>query len=102
MLVCGCGNKLKCTYEEVYDDIKISNSVVFDFKNNTYKSKDIMIFKSNEEATSYFKDVEDYVEEYNLILEQNKIISELEEKLTTNASKKEIKKQYESYDYKCK
>ena len=101
ILTTGCGNKLKCTYEETYDDIKIKNSITFNFKDNTYKSKDTMIFKTNSEAEGYFKDVEEYKEEYNLIIIDNKIVSELSGKIDSK-TKKEVKKQYESYSYKCK
>ena len=102
LLTVGCGNKLKCSYKETFDDIKIDNSITFNLKNNTYESKDIMVFKTSVEAKEYFKDVEDYIEEYNLVLNDNKIISELSGKLDSNKTKKELKKQYQSYDYTCK
>ena len=73
LLVCGCSKKLTCTYELDYEDIEINNKIIFNFKDNTYKQKDIMTFEDEEAATDYFKDVEEYKEEYNLILEKNKI-----------------------------
>lgn len=102
MLVCGCSNKLTCTYEEDYEDVNIDNKIVFNFEDNTYEQKDVMTFTDNESASDYFKDVEDYVEEYNLILEKNKIISELSGEIKLDGTEDEIKEQYESYDYKCK
>ena len=57
----GCGKKLTCTYKEDYEDIKINNKIVFDFKNNTYKEIDTMVFKENNEASEYFKDISDYI-----------------------------------------
>lgn len=102
LCVCGCGNKLTCTYEENYEDVKIKNKITFNFKDNTYKQIDKMIFEDEDAAKNYFKDVEDYVEEYNLKLNGKTIVSELSDEIKLNADKKEIKKQYESYDYKCK
>ena len=102
LLLCGCSNKLSCTYEEDYEDIQIRNKIVFNFKDNTYEQKDTMVFEDNESASNYFQDIEDYVDEYNLILEKNKIISELSGEIKLDATQKEIKEQYESYDYKCK
>lgn len=96
----GCGKKLTCTYEENYEDIKIRNKIVFNFKDNTYKQIDKMIFQDEESAKKYFEDVSDYIQEYNLVLENNIIKSELEE--TFSKEKEELKKQYESYEYKCK
>ena len=61
-----------------------------------------MVFKTSDDAKEYFKDVEDYIEEYNLVLNDNKIISELSGKLEDKKSKRELKKQYQSYDYTCK
>lgn len=101
-MLCGCSKKLTCTYKEEYEDININNKIVFNFKDNTYKQEDIMVFKDNESATSYFNDIDAYIEEYNLILEQNKIISQLDGEIKLEATKEEIKQQYESYDYKCK
>lgn len=102
LCVCGCGNKLTCTYEEKYEDVQIKNKITFNFKDNTYKQMDKMIFKDENDAKDYFKDVEDYVEEYNLKLEGKTIVSNLEDEIKLDAGKKEIKEQYESYDYKCK
>jgi len=98
--VSGCGKKLTCTYEENYEDIKIRNKTVFNFENNTYQQIDKMIFQDNESAKDYFDDVSDYIEEYNLVLNDNVIVSELEDSFSKE--KEEIKEQYESYDYKCK
>lgn len=102
LLVCGCSKKLTCTYETNYDDVKISNKTVFNFKNNTYEQKDVMEFLDDESASSYYKDIEEYKDEYNLVLEKNKIISELSGEIKLDATKEEIQEQYESYDYKCK
>ena len=102
MFCSGCGKKLICTYKINYEDIKIDNKIVFNLKNNTYSEKDVMVFKSEEEASDYFKDIKDYVEEYNLALDKNQIISSVNGKLENKKQKKELKTQYESYDYKCK
>lgn len=101
LLACGCSKKLTCTYELEYEDVEIDNKIVFDLKNNTYKEKDVMTFEDEEDAKEYFKDVEEYVEEYNLVLEKNKIVSELEGDIE-KTTKKELKEKYEGYDYKCK
>ena len=101
-LVCGCSKKLTCTYELEYDDIDIKNKIIFNFKDNTYEQKDIMIFEDKEDALEYFEDVSEYQQEYNLVLEKNKIISELNGEIKLDATKDQLKKQYESYDYKCK
>ena len=102
LMCCGCGKKLSCTYKETYEDIEINNKIVFNLKDNTYSEKDMMVFKDDDEARDYFKDIEDYVEEYNLTLDKNKIISNMNGELESNKNKKDLKKQYESYDYKCK
>lgn len=102
LLVCGCSNKLTCTYELEYDDIQIENKIVFNLKDSTYKEKDVMIFEDEESASEYFNDIQDYIEEYNLILEKNKIISELDGEMEEEMTKKELKEKYESYDYKCR
>lgn len=102
LMVCGCSKKLTCTYEQEYEDISINNKIVFNFEDNTYKQEDIMVFKDNESASNYFKDIDAYVEEYNLVLEQNKIISELNGQIKLEGTKDEIKEQYEGYDYTCK
>lgn len=102
LLACGCSKKLTCTYEQKYEDISINNKIVFNFKDNTYKQEDVMVFKDNESASDYFNDIDALVEEYNLVLEQNKIISELDGKINLKGTKEEIKEQYEDYNYVCK
>ena len=101
-MFCGCSNKLVCTYKETYEDVKISNKITFDFKNNTYKQIDTMKFKTNKLASDYYKDIDEYKDEYNLVLKDNLITSTIENEIKLNGTKKEIKEQYESYDYKCK
>lgn len=101
VLICsGCGKKLTCTYKEDYDDIKIDNKIVFNFKDNTYNELDVMVFNSNESAKDYYNDISDYIEIYNLELSDNKIISNISGEISK--TKKELKEQYESYDFKCK
>ena len=102
LLVCGCSKKLTCTYEQEYEDISINNKIVFNFNDNTYKQEDVMVFKDSESASGYFKDIDAYVEEYSLVLEQNKIISHLDGQIKLDGTKEEIKQQYEDYDYVCK
>lgn len=102
LLVCGCSKKLTCTYEVEYEDIEINNKIIFNFKDNTYEQKDVMIFEDEEDALKYFKDVEEYKKEYNLVLEKNKIISNLNGEIKLDPTREELKKQYESYNYKCK
>ena len=102
MFLCGCSNKLTCTYETNYEDIEIVNKIIFDFKEEKYDQIDKMIFEDSISASNYFKEVEDYKEEYNLVLEDNIIISEIEDVIKLEGDKKRIKEQYESYDYKCK
>ena len=87
LLVCGCSKKLTCTYEQEYEDIKINNKIIFDFEKETYEQKDIMIFEDKDSAEEYFKDIEEYVDEYNLRLENNKIISELNGEIKLDANK---------------
>ena len=101
LLVCGCSKKLTCTYEEEYEDININNKIVFNFKNNTYDQKDIMTFKDEESAAKYFDDIDEFIEEYNLVLNENEIISELSGEIKLEAGKDELKEQYESYNYSC-
>lgn len=101
LLSSGCGKKLTCTYKESYEDIKINNRIVFNLKNNTYSQVDTMVFKTSEEAEDYFKDIEEYISEYNLTLKNNKIISNLDGNIE-GKTKKELKNQYESYEYTCK
>lgn len=102
LFVCGCSKKITCTYKFEYEDVKINNKIIFNLKDNTYKQKDIMIFIDEESAVNYFNDIEDYIEQYNLVLEKNKIISELSGEIPSKETKKEIKERYESNDYKCK
>lgn len=102
LLLCGCSSRLVCTYKETYDDIKIKNKITFDFKNKEYTQVDTMTFKSKDDAQKYYDDIEEYKEEYNLVLKNNKIVSEIEDKLSLTGNKKEIKMQYESYGYKCR
>ena len=101
-LVCGCSKKLTCTYELEYEDVEIKNKIIFNFKENTYEQKDVMVFEDEEEAKEYFEDVKEYQQEYNLVLEKNKIISELNGEIKLDATREELKEQYESYEYKCK
>ena len=93
---------MTCTYEEEYDDVKIQNKITFDFEKEKYEQIDKMIFETKESAKDYFEDVSEYIEEYNLKLEENKIISNISDTIKLDATKKEIKKQYESYGYKCR
>ena len=102
ILLSGCGSKLTCTYKETYEDVKIKNKITFYFKDKKYKQRDTMTFKTSSDAEKYFSDIDEYREEYNLLLEKNKIVSEIEDKMTLSGNKSEIKKQYESYGYKCK
>ena len=60
----------------------------------------MMVFKNSDEASDYFNDISDYIEEYNLILNDNKIISNLSGEIS--GDKKELKEKYESYDFKCR
>ena len=98
----GCGKKLTCTYKENFDDIKIINKIMFNFKDNTYNKIDIMVFKNTDDAIEYFNDINEYQEEYNLVLNNNKIISNTTGDIKLDGSIEDIKKQYKSYDYKCK
>lgn len=100
--LCGCSKKLVCTYKVDYEDIKINNKIEFNLKDNTYKEIDKMIFEDEDEALEYFEDIEEYVEDYNLRLEDNVIISEIEDAYSTDKTKKDLKEQYEGYDYKCR
>ena len=102
IFICGCSNKLVCTYSEKYEDVRIKNKIIFDFKTNKYKQIDTMEFKNEESAKEYFEDIDEYKDEYNLELIKNKIMSKIEENLKIDSSLKEIKEQYESYDYICK
>ena len=102
LFLCGCTNTLTCTYETNYEDIEIVNKIVFDFEEEIYEQTDKMIFEDSISAASYFKEIEDYKEEYKLVLEENKIISNITGVIKLDGDKKKIKEQYESYDYKCK
>lgn len=101
-LVCGCGNKLKCTYSENYEDIKISNSIEFNFKTNEYEQIDKMTFKTKKDAEEYFDDIKEYIEEYNLVLNDKEIVSKIKKQMEEDLTKNELKKRYESYDYRCR
>ena len=103
ILLCGCNkNKLTCNYETMYEDIEIKNKIVFNFKDETYKQIDKMIFEDSISASKYYKEIEDYKDEYNLVLQDNIIISEIVDEIKLDGDKEDIKEQYESYDYKCK
>ena len=99
MLCIGCGKKLTCTYKQNYEDVEINNKIVFNFDSNTYTQTDTMVFKESSEASKYFKDIYEYIDEYNLILKDNKIVSELSGII--DKTRKELKNRYEGYDYKC-
>ena len=102
LFLCGCSNKLTCSYETVYEDIEIKNKIVFNFEDETYKQIDKMIFDDSISASKYYNEIEEYKDEYNLKLEDNIIISEITDIIKLDGDKKKIKEQYESYDYKCK
>ena len=102
LFLCGCSNKLSCTYKTNYEDIKIENKIVFNFEEDIYEQVDKMIFEDSISAANYFKEIEDYKEEYKLVLEENKIISNITDVIKLDGDKQKIKEQYESYDYKCK
>ena len=102
LIVCGCKNKMICIHEEKYDNIKIINKAIFNFKSNNYKTIDTMIFESEKEAQDYFNDIRDYEKEYNLILNENQIVSELNYDIDKKDTKRTLKQKYEAYDYKCK
>lgn len=100
--LCGCTNTLTCTYKTNFGDIEIVNKIVFDFDKETYEQIDKMIFSDSISASSYFKEIEDYKEEYNLLLTNNEIISNINDIIKLDGDKQKIKEQYESYNYKCK
>lgn len=102
LILCGCSKKLECSYIEDYEDIKIRNKIIFNYKNNTYNEIDTMIFKDEETAKEYFKDIEEYEKEYNLKLEKNIITSNLSGDIKIDKDKKTTKEKYQSYGYKCK
>lgn len=102
LFLVGCSNKLSCSYETVYEDIEIKNKIVFNFKTDTLEQVDKMIFEDSVSASKYFSEIEEYKEQYNLILEDNIIVSKIVDDIKLAGDKEKIKKQYESYDYKCK
>lgn len=102
LFLCGCTNKLTCTYSNNFEDIEIKNKIIFNFDDNTYEQIDKMIFSDSISAASYYNEIIDYEEEYNLNLEDNIIVSKLNGQITLNGEKDEIKKQYEGYEYKCR
>ena len=61
-----------------------------------------MIFEDSVSASNYYKEIEEYKNDYNLRLEENMIISEIVDEIKLDGDKEDIKEQYESYDYKCK
>ena len=102
LFLCGCSNKLSCTYKTNYEDIKIDNKIVFNFEEDIYEQVDKMILEDSISASKYYSDIEDYKDEYNLKLEDNIIISEIKDEIKLDGDKNKIKEQYESYDYECK
>lgn len=102
IFLCGCSNKLTCNYETEYEDVEIKNKIVFNFETDTLEQVDKMIFEDSISASSYYSEIEEYKDEYNLKLEDNMIISEITDEIKLDGTKEEIKQQYESYDYKCK
>lgn len=102
LFLSGCGNKLTCTYETEYENILIKNKITFDFDEDKLKQVDKMIFDNSIDASNYYKEIEEYKEEYNLILEENQIISNISDTIKLDGDKQDIKEQYESYDYRCK
>lgn len=98
----GCSNKLTCTYKEKYEDVTIKNKIIFDFKKNTCKQVDKMIFKDKSTASKYYEDISEYIDEYNLVLKNNIISSNLLDTIKLDGDKKTLKEQYENYGYKCK
>ena len=102
LFLCGCSNKLTCNYETEYEDIEIKNKIVFNFETNTLQQVDKMIFEDRISASNYYNEIDDYKDEYNLKLEDNIIVSEITDEIKLDGDKDQIKKQYQSYDYKCK
>ena len=37
LFLCGCSNKLTCTYKEIYEDVKIVNKIKINFNDKIYK-----------------------------------------------------------------
>lgn len=102
LFLCGCSNKLSCTYETVYEDIEIKNKIVFNFKTDKLEQVDKMIFEDSISASKYYNEIEEYKDEYNLCLDENTIVSKIIDDIKLDGDKEKIKKQYEGYDYKCK
>lgn len=102
LFLCGCSNKLVCNYETEYENIKIKNKITFNFKTEKLEQVDKMIFEDSISASKYYDEIESYKEEYNLNLEDNIIVSHIVDDIKLNGDKEKIKKQYESYDYKCR
>ena len=102
LFLCGCSNKLSCTYQTAYEDIEIKNKIVFDFKNDKLHQVDKMILEDSISASKYYNEIEEYKDEYNLSLEDNIIVSKIIDDIKLDGDKQKIKEQYESYDYKCK
>lgn len=102
LTLCGCSKKLECNYKEDYEDIKIRNKIIFNYKDNTYNEIDKMIFKDEKSAKEYFEDIKDYKNEYNLSLDKNTITSNLTGEIKIDGDRTSTKEKYESYGYKCK
>lgn len=102
LTLCGCSKKLECSYSEDYEDIKIRNKIIFNYKDNTYNEIDKMIFNDEKSAKEYFEDIEEYKKEYNLKLDKNIITSNLTGDIKIDKDKKSTKEKYQSYGYKCK
>ena len=103
LFLCGCSNdKLVCNYETEYENIKIKNKIVFNFKTDKLEQVDKMIFEDSISASKYYSEIEEYKDEYNLSLEENIIVSKIIDDIKLDGDKEKIKDQYESYDYKCK
>jgi len=102
LFLCGCSNKLTCSYETEFEEIKIKNKIVFNFDEETYQQVDKMIFDDSISASKYYNEIEEYKDEYNLKLDKNMIVSQIIDEIKLDGTKEKIKEQYESYDYKCK
>ena len=61
-----------------------------------------MIFKDKSTASKYYEDISEYIDEYNLVLKNNIISSNLLDTIKLDGDKKTLKEQYENYGYKCK
>lgn len=102
LFLCGCSNTLTCSYKTEYEDIKIKNKIVFNFDEDTLIQVDKMIFNDSVSASNYYKEIEQYKDQYNLRLEKNVITSEIVDQIKIDGDEKSIKQKYESYEYKCK